>query len=679
MKGEILVLAHTPNDANQIEGHLRSAGHAIHVLVAPGLDSFSDIIEKSEICVAIHDAKYTDCDLIQVAEAVYRSKPDIPLLQLSDSVNSRSSADAMSKGAHGVISLANPVHLELSILRVYETYSLRREVALLREKMTEIEDVRTQDLGTTSAPGLRVQEGIVVTANAALANALSFGSPDDLIGYPLMDLIDKPDQAKIKQLVKDCMKGRGNDEAVQFTLVGEHEARRSLQARFIRIEHEGDPALEIRGLESEAAMPAVAADGAPARLAMYQAITQQGQMTSAGQVPVLVFIALDEYEQIEQRAGFAGAEEVVAEAIRMLSTELIASDQLFRFSLSEVVVLGQRDTAQTVSDLVNHFQRAVARHVFKAADKEISCTASVVIYPLSADAEDAEELLRKIRGEVKALEDQGGSGLKMIGSTAEDLERRQASAAWLARIQQALKENRFDLAYQNIASLAGEDRQFSDILLRMLDEDGTERLAREFLPSAEEHGLMPQIDRWVVTRAAQVIEQQLKERKDPCFFVRVAEDTLAEGAPFVAWLEALVKAHPKLVGHLVLIIRERHLETQMNRAQALIAKANALGLSTALDHFGTSRHSAQLLARLKPTYVKLHADFTESISSSGGDVDALSVIMEQARQHKVKTIAERVTDANGMARLWQMGVNYIMGSHVHEPDRELTRTRFRLN
>ena len=107
---------------------------------------------------------------------------------------------------------------------------------------------------------------------------------------------------------------------------------------------------------------------------------------------------------------------------------------------------------------------------------------------------------------------------------------------------------------------------------------------------------------------------------------------------------------------MVLVIREHHLQDHISRAQNLVSAAQACGLATALDHFGTSRQSQQMLERLKVSYIKLHSDFTESIGKAGADMQALEAIMEYAKQHSVKTIAERVTDANGMARLWQMGV-----------------------
>ncbi len=680
IKGELLVLAHTPNAAKQIESLLRSAGHAVHVIVAPGLDSFTDIIEKSDVCTAIHDAEFGDCDLIQVVEAVGRVKPRLPVLLLSGNSDPRAVTEAMSKGARGIISLSNPTHLELVLQQEFEGYQLHAELQGLRDKLAELENVRTQDLGTNAAPGMRVQEGIVVQANQALALALNYSEPDELIALPFMDLVAPDDQGRIKKLVKECLKRHKGEEQVEFNLVTAGGSSFPLKCRFIPIEHDAEPALEVRGLEPLAASPAQPVSGGGiARQALYQAITERSKSASKKNLVSLVFFSIDEFEDIEQRVGYAGAEELVEQAIKMLRKDAMDTDQVFRFSPSEFALVGQRDSLDSITDLLANYQRGLARHIFNAASKEVSSTVSVVVHPMDATPENPEELLRSMREESRTLEAKGGNSLTVVGGAAEAIERQRKSEQWLARIRKALANDSFELAYQNIASLSGEERQFSDILIRMIDDNSQELLAREFIPTAENNGLMPEIDRWVINRAAQVIQQQIKDQRDPLFFIRIAEDTLAQGQEFEAWLLEFLQREPQVKGHMVLVFREMHLQDYMKSALNLVNAARSMGLETALDHFGKNRMSHQLLSRMKINYVKLHWDFTEVVTGSGGaELEQLEVIMEQARANKVRTIAERVSDANAMARLWQLGVNYIMGSHVHEPDRELTSTSFRL-
>jgi len=67
---------------------------------------------------------------------------------------------------------------------------------------------------------------------------------------------------------------------------------------------------------------------------------------------------------------------------------------------------------------------------------------------------------------------------------------------WVKHIKSALMENRFRLVQQPIASLLGEDKGMFDVLVRMLDEQGTEVLPAEFIAAAERNDLMKNIDRW---------------------------------------------------------------------------------------------------------------------------------------------------------------------------------------
>ena len=93
-------------------------------------------------------------------------------------------------------------------------------------------------------------------------------------------------------------------------------------------------------------------------------------------------------------------------------------------------------------------------------------------------------------------------------------------------------------------------------------------------------------------------------------------------------------------------------------------------MSLAIDRFGGNSNSLQLLDTFDPVYVKLDPSFTSTLTG-GGNAEAHSrfrEIIEVAHQRKVKTIAEHVEDAVAMAKLWQLGINYVQGNHVQEPE-----------
>src|SRR3546814_7225622 len=87
-------------------------------------------------------------------------------------------------------------------------------------------------------------------------------------------------------------------------------------------------------------------------------------------------------------------------------------------------------------------------------------------------------------------------------------------------VRKAIADNRLKLAYQSIASLEGDSRQHFDVLLRLIDEEGHEQHASEFIRAAEKGGLMCDIDRWVTMRAL-----KMQAKRDGAQHARSEEHT----------------------------------------------------------------------------------------------------------------------------------------------------------
>jgi len=150
-------------------------------------------------------------------------------------------------------------------------------------------------------------------------------------------------------------------------------------------------------------------------------------------------------------------------------------------------------------------------------------------------------------------------------------------------------------------------------------------------------------------------------------FVKVSEDTLKNPDAFVAWLTEAVKARPLKADELVFEFREQSLQNHIRKAKTLTKTLRDLGAYVAVDNFGIGANSAQLLDHIPANYVKFHTDFTRKFSDK--DIaKKMTQLLETAKQHKLKTIVCHVEDANVMARLWQLGVNYIQGFNTPEPE-----------
>ena len=92
-----------------------------------------------------------------------------------------------------------------------------------------------------------------------------------------------------------------------------------------------------------------------------------------------------------------------------------------------------------------------------------------------------------------------------------------------------------------------------------------------------------------------------------------------------------------------------------------------LGAYVAIEHFGVGNGSQQLIEHIPANSVKFHPDFARNYNDKE-QFKKMSQLMEASKQRSMKTIVSHVEDANVMARLWQMGVNYIQGFNVQEPE-----------
>ena len=104
------------------------------------------------------------------------------------------------------------------------------------------------------------------------------------------------------------------------------------------------------------------------------------------------------------------------------------------------------------------------------------------------------------------------------------------------------------------------------------------------------------------------------------------------------------------------------------RKATLLAKAlDEAGIGMALDYFGVSPTCENLLDELPTRYVKFHYSYTECFSEAETG-KRFRELMEAAKQRGLKTIVSQVEQASDMAVLWQLGVNYIQGNSVQEPE-----------
>ncbi|HVR06074.1 MAG TPA: EAL domain-containing protein [Solirubrobacteraceae bacterium] len=237
---------------------------------------------------------------------------------------------------------------------------------------------------------------------------------------------------------------------------------------------------------------------------------------------------------------------------------------------------------------------------------------------------------------------------------------------WVQRLRRALREELFELHYQPILELESGLISHHEALVRLADEPGGRLLAPgAFLPAAERHGLVRELDRLVVRRVAELLGSD-----SPAAPARVALNLSALSVTdrdMLAHIERELQRHAVDPRRLVLEITETAAISSVARARAFCAGAEALGCAIALDDFGVGFGSFYYAKRLPFSFLKIDGDFVHALTESRDDRLVVSAIADVARGMGRRTIAEFVGDEATLQLVHELGVDHAQGFHVGRP------------
>ncbi|MBV8063793.1 MAG: GGDEF domain-containing response regulator [Nevskia sp.] len=667
--GVLLVITSAEEVAKRIESHLRNAGHPLRVAWITDLEDLQDVLQRNPPDLVLCDENVRNSPPEQVIALAAKLRPDLPVIVISKEPSVEDAVAALAAGAQDFVSyndLRHLRHLELVVVREFVKHHNLRNLRLTQQRLADFESRHQQLTEGTADAVAHVQEGIVANANLAFTHLLGYDDPAELAGQPLIDLVAPDQQVKIKERLRAVQKGKHNGEPLELVLAG-RKGQVHVKAQLILGTQDGESVIELL----------IRAEGGKGRPASAQAAFQgRGEFAEVlAEAPAAdskvmrtaMLLHIDTFDALEQRIGHADAQEVTALLAETVHSRLGPQDQSFVFSTDELALLVQRPNYNEAEQFAEFLRKEISGHIFAARHHEAHISLTITVFPLGGQ-ESPEQVMRQLADEARKISTtRGGNQIVALGATAKANQAEREEARRAAQVKKAIEENRLKLAYQSIASLEGESRSHFDVLVRMLDETGKEYHASEFLPAAQKFNLMRSVDRWVVTRALGVIAKRAASKEASVLFVKLSEDTLKDNDGFIGWLKTLVQEQPLKSDEIVFEIQEVVIQNHVRKAKALTQALREMGAGLAVEHFGIGANSAQLLDHIPANFIKFHPSFTQKFSEKDTQKRLIDLV-EAAKQRSLKTIVSHVEDAHVMARLWQMGVNFIQGYHVQEPE-----------
>jgi Amt family ammonium transporter len=242
---------------------------------------------------------------------------------------------------------------------------------------------------------------------------------------------------------------------------------------------------------------------------------------------------------------------------------------------------------------------------------------------------------------------------------------------WIARLNQALSHDRFTLYCQPVLSVAGGRKRHGEVLVRMIDADGTTLLPpSQFIPPAEHHGIMPRVDRWVVHRtltALGALYAQGRGEQAGVLAINLSGSTLSDPS-LAQFLRQEMRAAGVPPAALCFEITETAAVASLAETSALISTLRSSGCAFSLDDFGRGMSSFMYLKQLPVDYLKIDGEFVRNIEDDPVSRAMVEAIHALGRAIGIATIAECVENPKARHQLETLGVDYVQGFEVAPPE-----------
>ncbi len=671
----VVVLSRQQDPVEVINSTLRNAGQAVHCSWVRDLADLGDALaapnDPQLIFFCVADGDELESAMAQRARAASR----VPVLVVRESLTEADLIRGLELGAQDVVTLSARHRLQAVAARELDAarldHALSGTLASARQYRDQMRAFMTGSIDAIA----HVQEGIVVDVNPAWSELFGHADATDLLGQPLMDLFHARSHAAIKGAVVAAMQGKWTGHALSAVAALPNGNTLALELTLERFEFEGEAAVRLcvqtqkRDIETmarqlEDAMRLDSQTGLLRRTSFMEAATARAAQPLKAGLRSIAYLTPDAFDEIERNYGPLPGEEILETLARRVQEHLQPGDLASRVSSRGFAILLERGNARDQESWLAKLLERIAEAPFQARGERLEVTCSIGSAPLQAQGDLLQKPLDAAISAQRSAAAAGGNRSVHKSPSGAKPEIDEADRAVANQIKAALMANRFRLVQQPIASLVGEDRPMFDLLVRMLDEAGQEVLPSEFLAVAERTDLMKNIDRWIVGAAMSFCAAKQPHR----VFVRLSRDSMHDQT-LGTWLQQQLKTTGVPAERIVVEMTEEMVQAQPREARTLQGLLSALGIEFAIEHFGASGGDpGALLHRLPVNYVKIDGALMQGIANDRPLQEKVKGLVDIARKHGVTTIAERVEDANTMAVLWQLGIEFIQGYFVNTPE-----------
>ena len=385
---------------------------------------------------------------------------------------------------------------------------------------------------------------------------------------------------------------------------------------------------------------------------------------------VLCYLDLDRFKIVNDTCGHKVGDELLRQITALLQTHIRKTDTLARLGGDEFGLLLTQCELEQGLQVADVLRETVQDFRFIWDNQAFTIGASIGVVPITSQVQDLESLLMWADAACYAAKNTGRNRVHLFQADDQALAQQQGEIRWATRITHALENHQFRLFAQPIQAIQPSRPAFdhAEILIRLIDDNGTVIPPMAFIPAAERYGLMVAIDRWVVSTLFQHWDQVQPPADQPPrqYAINLSGHSLTDDR-MVDFLKQQFEEH-RVPPHLICFeITETAAIANLIEASHFIQQLRALGCHFALDDFGSGMSSFTYLKHLPVDYLKIDGSFVKDMVNDPIDSAMVEAISHISQVMGLQTVAEYVENDAILQRITALGVDFAQGYGIAKP------------